>query len=207
MNTKQITFILLLLIFCNNLLAQKKFKVIAKETGTWRDLYCFVDEKGKIFRQLDTAKYYMCFTTDAYMYFAIFSMKGGKGWAAINADEKVLFKVFNTSPGEPSPDYLTENKIRIVDENKRIGFANHKGAIIIKPQFEIASAFHKGKAIIGQQCKQVPWSEHTKESDCHHYSTVCGQNGYINEKGNVLKIGNYTFEQIRKQLGWKADQE
>jgi hypothetical protein len=141
--------------FCNLLYGQKKFKVVAKETGTWRDIYCLVDEQGKLIRELDTAKYYVCFNNEQYVYFAIFGIKNSPRWTAIDADENVLFQVYNTSFGEPSPDNLIEDKIRIVDENNKIGFANNKGTIIIKPLFEVATSFHKGKAIIGDKCKKT----------------------------------------------------
>ena len=166
-----------------------------------------LDEHGKIIRQLDTSKYYISFNNDQYGYFAIFGKKGSSGWTAIDANENELFKVYNTSFGEPSPDYLIENKIRIVDGTDKIGFANNKGEIIINPQFEIVTSFHNGKAIIGQTCKKVPWDAHAKETDCHHYSIDCMKHGYINDKGVVLKIGDYSFEQIMKEIGWKMPDE
>lgn len=196
-----------LLLFCNFCFGQKKFKVEVKETGTWRDIYSLVDEDGKIIRQLDTATYYVSFNNDQYVYFAVFGKKGSSGWTAIDANENELFKVYNTSYGEPSPDYLIENKIRIIDENDRIGFANDKGAIIINPQFETVTSFYKNKAIIGQLCKQVPWEEHANETDCQHYSIVCEKHGYINDKGIVIKIGAYSFDQIRKEIDWKMPDE
>lgn len=161
----------------------------------------------KIIRQLDTAKYYTCFNYGGYVYFAIFGIKGSSGWAAIDAHEKVLFEVYNTNFGEASPDYIIEDKIRIVDKNNLIGFANCKGTLVIKPQFEIATSFHKGKAIIGQTCKKVPWDAHAKETDCHHYSIECERHGYINYKGVVMKISNYSFEQIMKEINWKMPDE
>jgi WG containing repeat len=207
MHTRQFTLTIVLLLFVCSTYGQTKFKVMATETGTWRELYSLVDEHGKTIRKLDTSKYYVCFTNDSFGYFAIFGKKGFKGWAAIDANEKILFDVYNTSFGEPSPDYLIEDKIRIVDSNNLIGFANIQGQVIIKPQFEIATSFHNGKAIIGQTCKKVPWGEHTKESDCHHYSIICQRHGYINAKGVTLKIGESTFEQIMKEIDWKAPDE
>ncbi|MDB5120625.1 MAG: hypothetical protein JWN56_1843 [Sphingobacteriales bacterium] len=207
MRIRLITTITLLLLSCNFTYGQKKFKVEVKETGTWRDIYCLIDEQGKVIRQLDTSKYYVSFNNDQYAYFAVFGKKGSSGWTAIDANENELFKVYNTSFGEPSPDYLIENKIRIVDVNENIGFANNKGEIIIKPQFKIATSFHKGKAIIGQTCKKVPWDAHAKESDCHHYSIICEKHGYINEKGDLLKIGNYSFDMIMKEIDWKMPDE
>jgi len=207
MRTRHITTITLVLLFCHFAYGQKKFKVKVKETGTWRDIYCLVDEKGKVIRQLDTSKYYISLNNGKFGYFAIFSKKGNSGWTAIDANENELFKVYNTSFGEPSPDYLIENKIRIVDKNDRIGFANNKGEIVIRPQFEIVTSFHNGKAIIGQTCKKIPWDEHAKEADCHHYSIVCMKHGYINEKGVVLKIGDFSFNQIAKEIDWKMPEE
>ncbi len=68
----------------------------------------------------------MSFNNEQYGNFAIVSMRGLSGWAAIDANENVLFNVYNTSLGEPSPDYLIDGKIRIVDKDNLIGFANTK---------------------------------------------------------------------------------
>lgn len=208
MNIRQFTLTLLLLLSVGITYGQKKFKVVVKETGGWQEIFSLVDEDGKLIRQLDTAKYFVSFNPDEYVYFAVFGMRAGfnesPGWAAIDADEKVLFKVYNTSFGEPSPDHLVEKRIRIVDNDNLIGFADYKGKIIIKPQFEIATPFHKGKAIVGENCQNVPWDSHTEETDCHHFSIVCEKYGYINEKGMIVKIGEYTFAQIEKEIKWKA---
>ena len=204
MHIRQLILTFFILLTTSTIYGQKKFKVVVKETETWRSIYSFVDTKGKTFRQLDTSNYYTCFTTDTYVYFAIFGKKDFKGWAAMNSEEKVVFNVYNTSFGEPTPDDIIENKIRIVDSNNLIGFANKKGQIIIKPKFEIATSFYNGKAIIGQNCEKVLWGEHLKESDCHHYSIVCKRHGYINEKGVVKKIGAFSFEKIVKEINWKA---
>jgi hypothetical protein len=200
----KLKFIILSVLFLSQLSAQTKFKVVEKETESWKSIYSLVDEKNNIIRVLDSSKYNINFNFN-YGYFAVFGKKGYSGWVAIDAKENILFEVYNTSFGEPSPDYLIENKIRIVDSSQKIGFADEKGKIIIKPQFEIATSFHNGKAIIGKNCKKVPWNEHAKEDDCHHYSIVCEQHGYINEKGEILKIGNYTFEQIMKEIDWKSE--
>lgn len=207
MRTRHISTISLFLLFCNLGYGQKKFKVEVKDTGTWRDIYCLIDEQGNLIRQLDTSKYYVSFNNDQYAYFAIFGKKGSSGWTAIDANENELFKVYNTSFGEPSPDYLIENMIRIIDENEKIGFANIKGEIIIRPQFEIATSFHNGKAIIGKTCKKVPWNDHPNETGCNHYSIACKKHGYINATGVTLKIGDYSFEQIKKEINWEMQDE
>lgn len=207
--TRMLQFLLALIFMLttNSVCAQKKFKVVVTQTNTWKEIYSLADENGKVIRQLDTAKYLVCFNPGQYVYFAIFGVKGSSAWAAIDATEKVLFHVYNTSFGEPSPDFLVENKIRIVDNNDFIGFADNKGRIFISPRFEIATAFHHGKAIIGQTCKKVPWNEHAKESDCHHYSIICARHGYINEKGVTLKMGDFSFEQLVREINWKGPDE
>ena len=199
-----ITFLLFL---CQFSYGQQKFKVQIEETDTWRNIYTLVDEKGRVIRQLDTSLYHICLSGDQFGYFAIFGKKGYSGWAAIDANETVLFNVYNTSFGEPTPDQLIENKIRIVGSDDKIGFANHKGEIVIQPQFEIVTSFNKGKAIIGETCKKVPWNEHGDEAGCHHYSIICKTHGYINGKGVVIKKGAYTFEQIVKEIKWQAPED
>lgn len=196
---------ILSILFLNTVNAQTKFKVVQEETGTWRSIYSLVDEGGKVIRVLDSAKYLISFNVNNFGYFAVFGVKNKSGWTAIDANENILFQVYNTSFGEPSPDYLIENKIRIIDDNNKIGFANEKGEIIIKPQFEIVTSFHNGKAIIGEKCEKIPWDKHAKENDCHHYSIVCDNHGYINDNGKVLKLGKYKFEEIQKEIDWKPD--
>lgn len=197
-------FLLIFIAFFSNAIGQKKFKIKVEEISNWRSIYYIVDEKGKAIKKLDSAKYSFSVNKNKYQSFAIFYIKGESGWCAIDINEKILFKVYNTSFGEPSPDELIENRIRIVDKNNKIGFANGNGKIIIKPQFEIATSFHQGKAIIGENCKKIPWDKHTKEDDCNHYSIKCKRHGYINQNGEVLLIGNYSFEEIQKKIKWKA---
>lgn len=165
--------------------------------------YVFTNQKGDTVTRLDTARYTDCFS-DTIQYFAVVGMRNKQGWWAIDKNEKLLFRVFNTSSGEPSPDELREEMIRIVDDSGKIGFASYTGAIVIPPQFEAASSFYHGKAIIGRQCRQVLWCCEGEDAD-KHYATECKQAGYINRKGQIQKIGNWTFEQIQKEIGWKSE--
>lgn len=197
----KLKIIILLFCFLNSLHAQKKFKIETKRTDTWRSIYLINDEKGNLLKQLDTSKYVTSFNDESLRYFAIFLIKGHRGWSAIDSNEKILFEVYNQGD-EVNPDYLVENKIRIIDENQKIGFANEKGQIIIKPQFELVSQFYNGKAIIAEKCEKIPLKNHT-ESDCHHYYIECKKYGYINEKGEIIELGDYTFEEIQKKIDWK----
>lgn len=112
-------------------------------------IYSVINFKNDTIFKLDSAKYFVCFD-DTAENFLIVAPKTRKGWWAIDFDENYLFQVYNTIHGEPSPDEITNGRIRIVDEQGIIGFANEKGEIIIKPQFEQVTAFYKGFAIIAK---------------------------------------------------------
>jgi|SRR5690606_29675052 len=205
--TKMKHLFLLLFLFVNvNLQAQTKFKIVESDGEDALITYTFVDENDQTLKILDSQKYYTAFYDLDYGHFAVVGIKGSPGWFAIDVHENVLFRVYNTSFGEPSPDYLIENKIRIIDNNEKIGFANEKGKIIIKPQFELASSFHNGYAIIAENCNKTPWPGH-ENCDCHHYSMECKKHGYIDEKGNIIKFGDYTVDQIIDEIGWQPDQQ
>jgi len=180
---------------------EKDFLTVHQDTtDTHKFGYVIINQSGDTVMRLDTAKYYTCFG-DTIQYFAIVGLKNKKGWWAIDRNENLLFEVYNTSYGEPSPDELTNGMIRIVDKKGKIGFANFKGKIVIKPQFEAATTFYKGKAIVGRQCKQVLWCCKGDNAD-KHYLTKCTQTGYIDKKGQVKEMGDYTLEQMQKKLNW-----
>ncbi|MCX7546343.1 WG repeat-containing protein [Xanthomarina sp. F1114] len=195
--------ILLSFIICSYVQGQEKFKIEVRQTDSGKEIYSIIDTKDQSIKELDNNKYSIYFGDNTYQYFAVFEIKGALDWYAIDKNEEVLFLVYNTNPGEPSPDKLIENKIRIVDKQGKIGFANYKGEVIIQPQFEIATSFHNGKAIVGQDCKNVPWHDHDQGEACNHYSIECQNNGYINEKGEVLKMGDFSFEEIREEIEWE----
>lgn len=202
MNIAKKSFIaFIILIQCSLLIGQDKFKVKEVETGTENTVFELVNKKGEVFKTLDTTKYFPLWVSNNsnYGYFAIFKFYDSVGVHAIDADENVLFKVFNISYGITEPDYLIENKIRIVDNQGKIGFANKKGTIIIKPQFEFALSFFKGKAIIGENCNK----HYPNKEDNIRFERKCEKYGYINTKGKVIKIGNYTLEEIIKETKWE----
>ncbi len=201
------TTILLFIIsfFSINSFGQEKFRVKIKERYKAVNQYYLINEKGNVFRELDTSKYSIFLAENSLKHFAVFGIKGEPGWSAIDSNEKILFKVYNSVNGEPSPDNLIENKIRIIDKNNKIGFANEKGEIIIKPQFEIITSFQNNRAIFGKKCKKEYWDKEKHENGCNHYSIKCSEHGLINDKGEILKLGNYTFEEISKEINWKNE--
>jgi len=183
------------------------FKVEGRETGTWKMIFDLVDSEGKIITTLDTSKYASIDLNNQELgYFAVFMIADTQGMFAIDVDEKILFEVYNRDVGVPYPDELIEDKIRIVDKDDRVGFANEFGQVVIKPQFEVATSFNKGKAIIGQQCRKVPWhTDDGEKGDCIHYSIECQEYGYIDTNGDIKKIGQYTFDEIQEEINWTLE--
>jgi hypothetical protein len=201
--------LLLLLCFCLSCFAglaqiNKGFLIVQEDTTCKNKFgFAFLNQNGDTITRLDTARYYMCFS-DTIQYFAIVAICNKPGWWAIDRYEHVLFEVFNTSDGEPSPDELHEGMIRIVDSAGKIGFANYKGRVVIAPQFEAATSFKNGKAIIGKACKQVLWCCKGAHAD-KHYILQCTKTGYINTQGKIFAMGNLTLTQMKKKIGWPDD--
>ena len=181
------------------------FKVEVRETGTWKMIFDLVDSNGEVIKTLDTSKYASIqLNNQDYGYFAVFMMTDTQGMFAIDVDENILFEVYNRDVGVPDPDELCEDKIRVIDRGGRIGFADQFGHIVIEPQYEVATSFNEGKAIIGQDCRKIPWhTDDGEESECTHYSIECKEYGYIDTNGNIKKIGQYTFDQIQEEIGWE----
>jgi len=203
--------IMLLLISSGCHLNRETQKYTVGETRWAFGQFSFINSKGDTIRKLDPKKYTLSFS-NTFEKFAIFGIKGKQGWYGIDIHENILFEVVNTSAGEISPDFLIEDKIRITDTTGQIGFANSKGKIIIKPQFEIVTHFSNGYAIIAADCKKVPWStegepEPAEHDDCEHYSIKCKKHGYIDTRGTIINFGDYTFEEIENQIGWKEFDE
>ncbi|HEY8689350.1 MAG TPA: WG repeat-containing protein [Chitinophagaceae bacterium] len=194
-------FIFIILASCSDKKVDGNNKLIVNNRSTKDTTYYFLlDKKRDTVLKLDPKKYFVCFS-DTVENFLVVAPRSRKGWWAIDLNENYLFQVYNTSPGEPSPDKLNDGEIRIVDEHGKIGFANDKGEITIKPQFEFVTEFSNGKAIIGQSCKKVPWEKHQDDVD-NHYSILCDKYGYINKKGEIMELGNFTYEEIAKKINF-----
>ncbi|WP_288763605.1 WG repeat-containing protein [uncultured Weeksella sp.] len=189
---KKIIFLYLILFFFpftkgNAQCKLEKFTLVRTDNIVSEN-YMLIAENG-ITKKLNPNKYIVSLTFHENAYFAIFSIKGKKGWSAIDFNENILFEVYNTIPNEPWPDYLIEDRIRIVGKNNKIGFANECGKIIIKPKYDFATSFNNGYAIVGKKCSES--------------SIKCNQYGYIDKNGKIIKISNYTFDQIQKEINWK----
>jgi hypothetical protein len=184
---------------------EKNYYVVVQDT-TFREKYAyvFVDHRGDTVARLDSSKYYHCFT-DTFEHFAVVAMRGRAGWWAIDVEQRPLFEVFNT--GDVSPDEPREGLVRIVGSDRRLGFANTNGEIVIAPQFEIVSSFYNGRAIIGRGCQKVYWRDDNGKLSDEHWSIECGTYGYINNKGTVLRNGFSSYRKVQNAIGWKEPGE
>ena len=160
--------------------------------------YFFVNHTNGLIKELSSKKYIVSLTTHINSHFAVFSLNNRKGWFAVDFNENVLFEVYNYIRYEPSPDFLTENRIRIINDENKIGFANKCGDMIIKPKFEWVTHFYNGKAIYGKDCS-------LKEQN-DFKSHVCNKYGVINTKGETIKkYQGDSFDQIKKSINWKDE--
>ena len=158
-------------------------------------------ENGDTLRTLSRKKYGLILHNKKPTYFVIALVKGTPGWTAIDSNENQLFQIFGF---ENEVDELHENKIRIINSEKKVGFANEKGKIIIKAQFDTASPFSNGYAIVGQHCKNIPWSSEENHSGCNHYSVICKSYGYINSDGKLISSNFSSKEEVIKKINWKS---
>lgn len=95
---------------------------------------------------------------------------------AVDRNGNILFDIYWWDNG---PDWLSDDMIRIVEGNK-IGYANSKGQIIIKPQFACASQFSEGKARVAFTCKK-------ENIDLEHSREVSESWFFIDRTGKEIK--------------------
>lgn len=201
------SFLILFLITTINSYSQtqSQFYKIGRKYLNKNEQFYLLNSKGDTLKQLTKHSYNLCFTNE-FENFAVFGIRGKQGWFAIDTDEKILFEIHNRYLSEISPDFIVEGKIRII-ENGKVGFADQRGRIIIKPKFESVTEFSNGFAIIAENCRKVPCHNEKEHSDCQHFSIECKLYGYIDVNGKIHKLGNYTFDEIKKEINWKAAEE
>ena len=95
-----------------------------------------------------------------------------------NRKGEFLFAPFFSDNGS---DYLSEGMMRYV-KNKKVGFVNRKGEIVISAQYDYVNSFNYGIAAFCDGCK---WEYKDEQS----YVTG-GEWGYVNYKGDILRPVN-----------------
>jgi len=184
-------------------LAQKVYKYEIVDIGEKGEyVYVIVNQDRDTVKKLNPDNYIVTLQPK-FNEFAIFSIKGKKGWSAIDLQENYLFQVYNRLPNEPFPDYLIEDRIRIVGENGLIGFADSSGKIIIEPKFESVSEFNNGFAIFESDCEKV---HKNQEGEHNAYTIECEKVGYIDKDGKILSLEKISFEELKRRINWNGNQ-
>jgi hypothetical protein len=105
-----------------------------------------------------------CFTDTICSFGTMMSLSGKV--AAYNKSGEFLYEVYYIDNG---PDYISDGMFRIL-ENGKMGYANERGEVVIKPQYDCAFAFEAGKAQVSFDCQRKKVDEYTFwESDNWFY--------------------------------------
>ncbi|MDR6302298.1 WG repeat-containing protein [Mesonia maritima] len=183
--------------------SQEKYKYkIGREWNGNREVYSIINQRGDTIRKLDSIKYFNTLH-NKFNHFVIFQIKGKPGWSAIDINENYLFQVYNRLSGEPFPDYVKENRIRIIGKNNRIGFADALGNIVIKPQFEKVTEFDNGFAIFQSECVKIQNNVAQGEHPGVRYK--CEKIGYIDKSGKIIELGEFNFKELRERINWNGN--
>ncbi len=135
------------------------------------DQYGYINHNGDTI--IKTGKYLICFT-DTFRTNAIVLLPK-YGFVAIDRNENILYQIFSFDNG---PDPISDGLYRII-ANKKIGFADENGKIIIPPQFECAYPFENGQAKVSLNCKTIKEGEHSRWTSDNWY--------YIGKNGKQIK--------------------
>ena len=145
-------YLLILLILAMSLTTAAQANWILHCDSLDPDKCGYVDKNGRV--KIPLGKYRICFT-DTFKHFAVV-LDDNNRFAAINKEQNVLFYVL---PFDNGPDYTSEGLFRIIDKGK-IGYANMKGEIVIKPTYQCALPFEDGKAKVTRKCEYRMKDEH-----------------------------------------------
>jgi len=131
----------------------------------------YINQNGDTVIQL--GKYYYCYS-DTIRDFGIV-MTNNRRLIGIDRNERELYEIFWFDNG---PDYISEGLFRIII-NQKIGYANNKGEIIIKPKYICAFPFQNGWAKVSLHCKFVVEGDYTKWESNNWF--------YIDKHGKCIK--------------------
>lgn len=143
----------------------------------------YTDSYGNV--KIPYGKYYRCYT-DTFRNIAFVS--DDKGIIAINKNEEKLFTVY---PFDNGPDYIVEGTFRII-ENKKMGFADTLGNIIVPIIYDYVNPFENGLALvnIGGHSESIDPSD----KYCEYHTWVGGKWGIIDKKGKIIKEIKYSHK-------------
>jgi|GEM_PF-7011477 len=135
----------------------------------------YVNAKGEIV--IPVGKYEACFS-DLFTSFAVVKTYGkNSGACAVDRDGNVLFKVFWF---DNWADELSDGMIRIVNDEGKIGYADHTGKIVIEPVYSWGDSFTDGTAM-------VTYSHRLERLDDEHHRIKTDSWLTIDKTGKVIQ--------------------
>jgi WG containing repeat len=101
----------------------------------------------------------------------------GLGWAYVNRKGDVV--VTGVAPFDNWADEFHDGLVRVL-RDRRYGFANRTGKLVIPPKYDGAFQFERGTAVVCNRCQTQC------DEDGEHCSFVGGQWSRINARGVVV---------------------
>ena len=117
------------------------------------------------------------------------------GWAYIDARGNAVIRPWVVDNG---PDYFSEGMARFT-VNRKFGFFDESGKVIIKPRFDFAFPFSERRAAVCEGCRE--------EAAGEHRVVTGGKWGFINQKGAIVvplkfeRAENFQVGKARVKLG------
>jgi len=144
---------------------------------TAQQLYGFKDLKGNT---TVSPRFLECFTDTFWK--TAFVVVEHEGTICIDKNLNRLYVPYMWDNGI---DFYQSGLIRIQD-NKRIGFADTTGKIIISPTYDFVTPFEGNYAVFLSDGKYVCWNEKVADSLCEHMRWKGGYWGIINKHNDTV---------------------
>lgn len=155
--------------------AKDVFLVLKVDTAAKYEQYAYVNQDGQTIVPYN--RYLQCYTDTIRTIGFVF--KPNVGCVAINNKGKELFNVFMVDNGN---DYPKDGLFRILDKSgTKMGVANMKGQVIVKPKYDAIFPYHEGLAAVSVGCKTV-----RPQDDPEHEYVVGGKWGFIDKRGHEV---------------------
>lgn len=155
--------------------AKDVFLVLKVDTTAKYEQYAYVNQDGQTIVPYN--RYLQCYTDTIRTIGFVF--KPNVGCVALNNKGKELFNVFMADNGN---DYPKDELFRILDKSgTKMGVANIKGQVIVKPKYDAIFPYHEGLAAVSVGCKTV-----RPQDDPEHEYVVGGKWGFIDKRGHEV---------------------
>lgn len=114
---------------------------------------------------------YRCLS-DTFEYFGLIEdIRGNRKMYGIDKAGKKLFEAVPDGEGYATIEY--DGRI-MIQKNGKYGYANHKGEVVIQPQYSCAENFNNGMARVSNECQKSKDEHYMWESNNWIYIDRCG---------------------------------